>query len=124
MEKVFFVILFYLQIFTVLFSQLLEFATDKLGLPFAGRRVFLEDGVEVFHEKDIPPDGDIYISMGEKFKDPFRSTKSKQGFLQKILCTLCHIGLVTQLLLDNRNPNVKVEFAVLCYLHSIERKNV
>ncbi|GFN87696.1 synembryn-a [Plakobranchus ocellatus] len=54
---------------------LLEFATDKLGLPFAGRRVFLEDGAEVFQGKDIPPDSDIYISMGEKFRDPFSSTK-------------------------------------------------
>ncbi|RUS69866.1 hypothetical protein EGW08_022372, partial [Elysia chlorotica] len=72
---------------------LLEFATEKLGLPFAGRRVFLEDGVEVFHEKDIPPDGDIYISMGEKFKDPFRSTKRSMIVRNSSMWTLTGIIL-------------------------------
>ncbi|GFR98754.1 doublecortin domain-containing protein 5 [Elysia marginata] len=72
---------------------LLEFATDKLGLPFAGRRVFLEDGVEVFQEKDIPPDGDIYISMGEKFKDPFRSTKRNMIVRNSSVWTLTGIIL-------------------------------
>ncbi|KAK7477194.1 hypothetical protein BaRGS_00031579, partial [Batillaria attramentaria] len=54
---------------------LLEFATDKLGLAFAARRIFLEDGVEVFDAADIPPDADVYISMGENYKDPFGNTK-------------------------------------------------
>ncbi|KAL4224512.1 doublecortin domain-containing protein [Mactra antiquata] len=56
-------------------KMLLEFCTDKLGLPFAARRIFLEDGIEVFHEKDIPMDGEVYISTGENYKDPYAVTK-------------------------------------------------
>ena len=58
--------------------QLLEYCTDKLELPFAARRVFLEDGVEVFDEKDIPVNAEVYISLGENYKDPYASTKSKE----------------------------------------------
>lgn len=60
-----------------IFFQLLEYCTDKLSLPFAARRVFLEDGIEVFTEKDIPVDSEVYISTGENYKDPYASTKSK-----------------------------------------------
>ncbi|XP_052801857.1 doublecortin domain-containing protein 1-like [Mya arenaria] len=56
-------------------KMLLEYCTDKLNLPFAARRVFLEDGVEVFTEKDIPLDGEVYISTGENYRDPYASTK-------------------------------------------------
>nr|KAG5692333.1 hypothetical protein BaRGS_033198 [Batillaria attramentaria] len=49
-------------------SQLLEFATDKLGLAFAARRIFLEDGVEVFDAADIPPDADVYIPWAKTTK--------------------------------------------------------
>ena len=54
---------------------MLEYCTDKLNLPFAARRVFLEDGVEVFTEKDIPVDSEVYISTGENYKDPYATTK-------------------------------------------------
>ncbi|XP_076472192.1 doublecortin domain-containing protein 1-like [Babylonia areolata] len=53
----------------------LEFVTEKLGLAFAARRIFLEDGVEVFDGADIPPRADVYISMGENYKDPFGTMK-------------------------------------------------
>ncbi|XP_053383698.1 uncharacterized protein LOC128549935 [Mercenaria mercenaria] len=56
-------------------KMLLEFCTDKLNLPFAARRVFLEDGIEVFTEKDIPIDSEVYISTGENYKDPYATTK-------------------------------------------------
>lgn len=51
--------------------------TDKLGLSSAARRVFLDDGTEVFTADEIPRDADIFLSMGEPFKDPFRGAKSK-----------------------------------------------
>ncbi|CAL1540465.1 unnamed protein product [Lymnaea stagnalis] len=55
---------------------LLEVATEKLGLPFAARRIFLESGVEVFRAEDIPAENEIYISMGEPYKNPYQTTKS------------------------------------------------
>ena len=57
--------------------QLLEMVTEKLGLGFAARRIFLEDGIEVFDGSDIPPHADVYISTGENYKDPFGPTKRK-----------------------------------------------
>ena len=60
----------------IFWFQFLEFSTVKLDLPFAARRVFLENGEEVFQGKDIPHDGEVYISMGERFKDPYQATKS------------------------------------------------
>ncbi|KAL5017762.1 hypothetical protein ScPMuIL_005155, partial [Solemya velum] len=56
-------------------KMLLELCTDKLHLPFAARRVFLEEGLEVFDAQDISTDGDVYISMGENYKDPYETTK-------------------------------------------------
>ena len=51
--------------------------TEKLGLGFAARRIFLEDGREVFDGSNIPAHADVYISTGENFKDPFGPTKRK-----------------------------------------------
>ena len=51
--------------------------TEKLGLGFAARRIFLEDGIEVFDSSDIPAHADVYISTGENYKDPFRPMKRK-----------------------------------------------
>jgi hypothetical protein len=39
--------------------------------------MYLDDGTEVFTPKDIPKDADVYISMGEQFKNPFQPVKSK-----------------------------------------------
>ena len=39
--------------------------------------MFLEDGVEIFDERDIPVNAEVYISLGENYKDPYASTKSK-----------------------------------------------
>ncbi|XP_041366917.1 doublecortin domain-containing protein 1-like [Gigantopelta aegis] len=54
---------------------LLEFLTDKLNLGFAARRIFLEDGMEISEARDIPPYAEIYVSMGEPYKDPQKPTK-------------------------------------------------
>ncbi|KAK3103714.1 hypothetical protein FSP39_021266 [Pinctada imbricata] len=53
----------------------LEMCTEKLNLPFAARRVFLEEGVEIFEAEDIPTDGEVYVSCGEKYRDPYSSIK-------------------------------------------------
>ena len=39
--------------------------------------MFLEDGVEIYDERDIPIDSEVYISTGENYKDPYASTKRK-----------------------------------------------
>lgn len=51
--------------------------TERLGLGFAARRVFLEEGKEIFETYEIPPDSEVYISTGENFKDPYKSVKGK-----------------------------------------------
>lgn len=38
----------------------------------------MEDGAEVFEASEIPDHTDVYISMGENYKDPFGDTKSMQ----------------------------------------------
>ncbi|XP_064634273.1 doublecortin domain-containing protein 1-like isoform X2 [Lineus longissimus] len=48
---------------------LLEMCTDKLPLPLAARRLFLCDGKEVFEAHDIPRGAEVYVSMGEDYKD-------------------------------------------------------
>lgn len=53
----------------------LEMCTDRLQLPFAARRVFLEGGVEIFDPEDIPLDGEVYVSCGENYKDPLATVK-------------------------------------------------
>ena len=55
--------------------------TDKLGLSAAARRVFLDDGSEVFTAQEIPRDADLFLSMGEPFKDPFKGAKSMLIFV-------------------------------------------
>lgn len=47
--------------------QLLEECTDKLGLPKAARRLFLENGREVLTERDLSRDVEVYVSTGDPF---------------------------------------------------------
>ena len=51
--------------------------TDRLNLPFAARRVFLEGGVEIFDAEDIPLDGAVFVSCGENYKDPLANVKRR-----------------------------------------------
>ncbi len=57
--------------------QMMEMCTDKLRMSGAARRVFLDDGTEVFSAQEIPRDSDVFLSMGEPFRDPFQGAKSK-----------------------------------------------
>jgi hypothetical protein len=51
--------------------QILELCTAKLHLVTAARKVFLSDGTLVKDFHQINKNADIYISCGERFKDPF-----------------------------------------------------
>ena len=66
--------------------------TEKLNLPFAARRVFLEEGVEIFEAEDIPIDGEVYISCGEKYKDPYSSLKRKSSTFPSTARCIPYIG--------------------------------
>ncbi|XP_060074536.1 doublecortin domain-containing protein 1-like [Ylistrum balloti] len=66
----------------------LEMCTDKLGLPFAARRIFLEDGVEVTDPRDIPLDGEVFVSTGENYKDPYKNIKRNMIISQGAKWTL------------------------------------
>ena len=52
-------------------KQLLDACTDKLGLVSAARKLFLSDGTQVTHPRQLPRDVDVYVSCGEGFRDPF-----------------------------------------------------
>ncbi|KAI0226643.1 Doublecortin domain-containing protein 1 [Lamellibrachia satsuma] len=56
---------------------LLELCTEKLELIGAARRIFLPGGNEVFMPQEIPRDAEVYISMGEAFKDPYHYVKKQ-----------------------------------------------
>lgn len=62
-------------------KQLLESCTSKLRLNGAARRIFLEDGTEIFATEEVPKDGEIYVSNGEAFKNPFKSIIRKYIFM-------------------------------------------
>ncbi|XP_069133406.1 doublecortin domain-containing protein 1-like [Argopecten irradians] len=66
----------------------LEMCTDKLGLPFAARRIFLEDGIEVSDPQDIPLDGEVFVSTGENYKDPYKNIKRNMIISQGAKWTL------------------------------------
>lgn len=63
----------YAQVAAPSVKQLLECCTTKLQLNGAARRIFLDDGTEIFETNEIPKDGDIYVSNGEAFKNPFKA---------------------------------------------------
>ena len=104
-------------------SQLLEICTDKLCLSAAGRRVFLDDGTEVFTPAEIPREAEVYVSMGECFKDPFRGMK---GTHIGALCLLDHFScLVTSKFIEYPKPTIYIldVFGVFVYsnVNSIDR---
>ena len=50
--------------------KLLAECTSKLGLQSAARKMFLSDGTEVVDVRQLVKDCDVYISMGEPFRNP------------------------------------------------------
>ncbi|XP_050408824.1 doublecortin domain-containing protein 1 [Patella vulgata] len=88
-------------------KMLLEFLTDKLGLPFAARRIFLEDGIEVFEACDIPTYSEVFISMGEPYKDPDES--AKRNLLQRTGATWTLSGV--NLLPEGKKKTTKAKMS-------------
>lgn len=56
-------------------KQLLDACTDKLGLVSAARKLFLSDGTQVIHPRQLPREVDVYVSCGEAFRDPFAAIR-------------------------------------------------
>lgn len=50
---------------------------ERLGFGFVVRRVFLEEGKEIFEIYEIFFDLEVYIFIGENFKDLYKSVKGK-----------------------------------------------
>ncbi|XP_059150633.1 doublecortin domain-containing protein 1-like [Physella acuta] len=93
---------------------LCEMATEKLGLPFAARRVFLEEGVEVFSGQDIPQYQDVYISMGENFKDPYHTAQRNVIIRNKSVWSLGGVILPEQRHTKGRRTLMSKRMRTLC----------
>ena len=57
--------------------QFLDQCTTLLDLPFAGRRLFDENGVEYFNLSTLRRDQVVYVTCGEPWSDP-KLSKSEQ----------------------------------------------
>ncbi|KAH0620847.1 hypothetical protein JD844_021681 [Phrynosoma platyrhinos] len=58
------------EVYITEFQHFLERCTTALKLPFAARRLFTRNGVEIFVLKDLEQDELIYVSCGEQWIDP------------------------------------------------------
>ncbi|KAH9500578.1 hypothetical protein Btru_072308, partial [Bulinus truncatus] len=74
---------------------LLQMATEKLGLPFAARKVFLENGREIYTVQDFfeSQAEEIFVSMGEPFKNPDVNAKKNMVIKNNLVWTLNGINL-------------------------------
>ncbi|XP_013404290.1 uncharacterized protein LOC106169385 isoform X2 [Lingula anatina] len=91
-------------------KELLEQCTDKLGLTAAARRVFLDDGIEVFSPREIPRDAEIYISQGEPFKNPFLPLKRNNMMKQGATWTMNGLVLPQEAKPGPTKPNLSKRF--------------
>ena len=41
----------------------------------AARKLFLSDGTQVTHPRQLPREVDVYVSCGEAFRDPFAAIR-------------------------------------------------
>ena len=51
-----------------------------MGLQSAARKMFLSDGTEVVDVRQLVKDCDVYISMGEPFRDPIANLQGQVHF--------------------------------------------
>ena len=78
--------------------QLLEECTEKLGLPKAARRLFLDDGMEVRYEEDLDRDMEVYVSTGEPFRNPIKDMlRTYNCFVILVYLIHCGMGLARNL---------------------------
>ena len=66
------------------FLQVLQFATEKLRLSSAARRIFDANGREIYRKEDLRNNHEYYISMGENFKDPFKTIQSSSKKILRV----------------------------------------
>ena len=66
-----------LILFLITIIQVLQYATEKLRMPLAARRLFDASGQEIYRSEDIQPNQEYYVSSGENFKDPYKSIQGK-----------------------------------------------
>lgn len=81
-------------------SQLLAECTSKLGLASAGRKLFLGDGTLVVHPKQLRKDCEVYISMGEPFRDPYLSLQEREKLRKASFWTMSGIMMPV----NNKKP--------------------
>ncbi|XP_068116580.1 doublecortin domain-containing protein 1 isoform X2 [Hyperolius riggenbachi] len=63
-------------------QQFLERCTQIMNLPSAARRLYNENGVEIFHLRDVERDQLVYVSCGELWIDPeLSATEQKRHVL-------------------------------------------
>ncbi|XP_074660217.1 doublecortin domain-containing protein 1-like isoform X2 [Tubulanus polymorphus] len=98
---------------------LLEMVTDKLGLPQAARRIYLESGQLVTCDSDIPKDADVYISMGEKFKNPLANAVQNAQMKSGVTWTMNGLVLPDEGKKKTTKPHLTKRFN-----SSIEKKTV
>ncbi|CAF0809708.1 unnamed protein product [Rotaria sordida] len=56
-------------------NAILQYATEKLHMANAARRLFDANGQEIYRIEDIQTNQEYYVSSGENFKDPFKSIR-------------------------------------------------
>uniref|UniRef100_A0A7M5XNG7 Doublecortin domain-containing protein n=1 Tax=Clytia hemisphaerica TaxID=252671 RepID=A0A7M5XNG7_9CNID len=74
-------------------SQLLIECTHKLGLTSAARKLYLSNGNVVTSPQQLSKDEEIYVSMGEPFKNPVISLQERERLKQSSFWTLNGIML-------------------------------
>ncbi|CAM4769077.1 unnamed protein product [Rotaria magnacalcarata] len=61
-------------------NAILQYATEKLHISSAARRLFDANGQEVYRVEDIQPNQEYYASTGENFKDPYKAIRIQSEY--------------------------------------------
>ncbi|CAF1169688.1 unnamed protein product [Adineta ricciae] len=56
-------------------NAIFQYATEKLHMASAARRLFDANGQEIYRSEDVHSNQEYFVSSGENFKDPYRSIK-------------------------------------------------
>ncbi|CAF4414553.1 unnamed protein product, partial [Adineta steineri] len=59
---------------------ILQYATEKLHMSSAARRLFDINGQEIYREEDIQSNQEYFASSGENFKNPYKSIKMQTEY--------------------------------------------
>ncbi|XP_031565530.1 doublecortin domain-containing protein 1-like isoform X2 [Actinia tenebrosa] len=112
----------------------LDQCTQALGLPFAGRKLFDEEGREITCISDLTRDQLVYVSCGEKWIDPQMSYSEQQrrALLMNLASDIarirqyCVLRDPTDLVLDVDGPILPGSRIVVenCVLSSLEREKL